>query len=1083
VAYVPFDSVSQNGSTYVAVLASTNSDPSSDGGVHWQLMASAGITGATGPTGPTGPQGVAGATGPTGNQGPIGNTGPTGPTGTGTPGASGPTGPTGATGPAGPNVVSTDANNKAILGSDSHVFVLGTAPGVGATGHSQVVSGDDPALTNSRTPLPHAITHRAGSGDALAIDVLAAPSDNANLNVSTSAHGLAPKLSGNSGQYLDGTGAWSVPAGTGGGGGGGTVITLPSSAPPITPPRVATYFVAQASAGSGSGLSIGNPVSVSTFNANSALAAGTVVQFNGTLTTGINPSCSGAAANPIYLDFRLATVTTTVTINNRSYLTLLGGTTSPSSANDIFGMSGCTGITIDSWTYLGTSLSNYLNAGLIGTCTNTIISNCVLHNFAMGFAGDNNNGFLIIGNDLLTNTNAGGQCDIIHLGSALNITIERNKIVQRAPGNPTTRHNDCIQTYTTGTANPNNWIVRYNWIENQQTTANSSGDCSWHIMQDMQDAGSLPALKIYGNVYVGSGNASNNGILCNRNGASGGTFYLYGNTFAITPNDSPVNTVRFLNDAGPGTLYARNNAGQRAAQRGTDLEWDLTPGGSGFDYNFWYNWFGSNTEPDSLFSGPHGFFSGSPPTTSPFNNFSGGDFSPATGSPLIGAGDITIGSEFQYGLQPGTTFPNPTVIQRAASAYDVGAFVATPALTGGGGTGGGGTGAPGENAFTVTASDSTGTFTVPQVGSSTTVNVTNADFIVPGQIVYIAGAGGPGTAGALQVQAVVGKTLTLYNPIPPPSGSSPGSGGIVYSGVSSVSVVGNTISLVNDLANPGNLKVYGTNPSGVLGWSAISGLPVNYASLVGTQPAPPPHAASHESGGVDVIPLDTLGSPTDITTLNASTSAHGLLRKLDGTATHYLDGTGAWSTPAGGATGATGPTGPTGKNCYTTTSGPFTVPSSGTVTVSVVDAGWAVPGEMAYFSGAGGSGLAGALEIVSIAGNTLTLGLPTPPSYAPPAVDLTVFIESPTNKTYVLDLGLPAPCTITSILIKTVSGTCTAALNRNGSAITGASALSVSSTLTSVTLGQACSAGDTITLVISANSSSVDLAASVHMQP
>lgn len=38
----------------------------------------------------------------------------------------------------------------------------------------------------------------------------------------------------------------------------------------------------------------------------------------------------------------------------------------------------------------------------------------------------------------------------------------------------------------------------------------------------------------------------------------------------------------------------------------------------------------------------------------------------------------------------------------------------------------------------------------------------------------------------------------------------------------------------------------------------------------------------------------------DNTTNNASTSAHGYLKKLDNTATHYMDGTGAWSTPGGG---------------------------------------------------------------------------------------------------------------------------------------------------------------------------------------
>lgn len=38
-------------------------------------------------------------------------------------------------------------------------------------------------------------------------------------------------------------------------------------------------------------------------------------------------------------------------------------------------------------------------------------------------------------------------------------------------------------------------------------------------------------------------------------------------------------------------------------------------------------------------------------------------------------------------------------------------------------------------------------------------------------------------------------------------------------------------------------------------------------------------------------------SMSDVTTNNASTSNHGFLLKLDNTATHFMDGTGAWSTP------------------------------------------------------------------------------------------------------------------------------------------------------------------------------------------
>jgi hypothetical protein len=41
---------------------------------------------------------------------------------------------------------------------------------------------------------------------------------------------------------------------------------------------------------------------------------------------------------------------------------------------------------------------------------------------------------------------------------------------------------------------------------------------------------------------------------------------------------------------------------------------------------------------------------------------------------------------------------------------------------------------------------------------------------------------------------------------------------------------------------------------------------------------------------------------SDITTGNASTSNHGFLKKLDGNAAHFLDGTGAWATPAGAGT-------------------------------------------------------------------------------------------------------------------------------------------------------------------------------------
>lgn len=70
-------------------------------------------------------------------------------------------------------------------------------------------------------------------------------------------------------------------------------------------------------------------------------------------------------------------------------------------------------------------------------------------------------------------------------------------------------------------------------------------------------------------------------------------------------------------------------------------------------------------------------------------------------------------------------------------------------------------GAQGINSFTVTSAG----FTVPPVGSTVQATVTDASWVVVGQMVYIDTAGGgAGQAGALQVTAKSGNTLTLLNP-------------------------------------------------------------------------------------------------------------------------------------------------------------------------------------------------------------------------------------------------------------------------------------------------------------------------------
>lgn len=97
---------------------------------------------------------------------------------------------------------------------------------------------------------------------------------------------------------------------------------------------------------------------------------------------------------------------------------------------------------------------------------------------------------------------------------------------------------------------------------------------------------------------------------------------------------------------------------------------------------------------------------------------------------------------------------------------------------------------------------------------------------------------------------------------------------------------------------------------------------------------------------------------------------------------------------------------------------------------------------------------------------------------SPFAISKQVFIETPTDKTYPLDSSARFGYTVKGIYqISTASGTCTAAIKKNGTAITGLSAISVTSTPQDVTATalNVIAVGDALTLVITANSSGADL--------
>ncbi len=99
--------------------------------------------------------------------------------------------------------------------------------------------------------------------------------------------------------------------------------------------------------------------------------------------------------------------------------------------------------------------------------------------------------------------------------------------------------------------------------------------------------------------------------------------------------------------------------------------------------------------------------------------------------------------------------------------------------------------------------------------------------------------------------------------------------------------------------------VVGTTPGGELGGTWAS--PTVDATHSGSAHHTESHQSRHNEGGADELKLDDAGIPDDNTDLNASTSAHGLLPKLDNNAAHYLDGQGGWTTPSGTGTTSPGP--------------------------------------------------------------------------------------------------------------------------------------------------------------------------------
>lgn len=115
--------------------------------------------------------------------------------------------------------------------------------------------------------------------------------------------------------------------------------------------------------------------------------------------------------------------------------------------------------------------------------------------------------------------------------------------------------------------------------------------------------------------------------------------------------------------------------------------------------------------------------------------------------------------------------------------------------------------------------------------------------------------------------------------------------------------------LVGDVVLKTRQVIAGTGLTGGGDLSADRTFTVAYGTTAGTAAqgndsrlsdarTPTAHAPTHKSGGSDPIKLDELAAPTDIVTLNASATAHGLLPKWPNNTTTFFRGDGTYTAVA-----------------------------------------------------------------------------------------------------------------------------------------------------------------------------------------
>ena len=284
--YALNDAVQFNGTSYISIQASNLNHAPAGSPTFWNTLAQVGATGAIGPIGPAGPTGMTGVSGATGAAGPTGPTGPQGLTWQGTWSASTTYALDDAVQFNGTSYISLQASNLnhapdssptvwSVLATGLQSYAAVTHQWINAIMSNGAPSSSQPAFTDisgtvasSQLPNPtpttlggvksqvvvshqwiNAIATNGSPGTAQPADGDLSVTDVATNNVSTAAHGFAPKAPSSTVQWLRGDATWANAPGRLV---SFTVLATPG-APTYTVPAEVTSILVECVGGGGGG--------------------------------------------------------------------------------------------------------------------------------------------------------------------------------------------------------------------------------------------------------------------------------------------------------------------------------------------------------------------------------------------------------------------------------------------------------------------------------------------------------------------------------------------------------------------------------------------------------------------------------------------------------------------------------------------------------------------------------------------------------------------------------------------------------------------------------------------------------------